>query len=601
SNASTILFVVSASFTLLPMQEFNEKAAKKITKTNYNKVVKPGTRNTTCHKCLLCHIKNVISNASTQHSHDVEVKAIFEFYLSQFGYLSPQARNIHSGALISVESVKKAVSEFQAFAGLNITGELDYETRHTMSLPRCGVQDIVGRGGDSRTKRYALQGSRWRVKQLTYKITKYPRSLPASEVDMEIHRALGVWGAVIPLNFTRKTKGSVHIEIRFEKGEHGDGDPFDGPGGTLAHAFYPFKGGDAHFDETETWTIGSDKGTNLLQAATHEFGHALGLSHSDVKTSLMAPFYRGYQPQIKLDVDDILGIQALYGKRPQTDIGPKEVSKPTGKEDPKLCKDASFDTIFNSSAGDIYVFKGKHYWKLAEKGITAGYPQLISKAWVGLPDDIDAAFTHQNGKTYFFKGSEYWKYVGKKMDGDYPKKISEGFPGIPDNLDAALVWGGNGKFYFFKGSQFWRFDPTQKPPVRNTYPKLISSWEGIPNNLDAILTFDNGFTYFFKKGQYYRFDDFSFAVDAADPPFPRPVSYWWFGCKDEALDSLVRRRGDDLDSRESDVDDLMLDADDARNTPHDTLSAMAKDSAGAVSREIVMIGVVSLLVIVRTM
>ena len=65
------------------------------------------------------------------------------------------------------------------------------------------------------------------------------------------------------------------------------------------------------------------------------------------------------------------------------------------------------------------------------------------------------------------------------------------------------------------GSEFWRFDHTQKPPVRNTYPKAISSWEGIPDNLDAVLTFDNGFTYFFKKGLYYRFDDFSFAVSAS--------------------------------------------------------------------------------------
>jgi matrix metalloproteinase-14 (membrane-inserted) len=52
-------------------------------------------------------------------------------------------------------------------------------------------------------------------------------------------------------------------------------------------------------------------GTNLLQTAAHEFGHSLGLSHSDNNGALMAPFYRGFETKPRLNEDDIKAIQVI--------------------------------------------------------------------------------------------------------------------------------------------------------------------------------------------------------------------------------------------------------------------------------------------------
>merc|ERR1712215_106095 len=210
-------------------------------------------------------------------------------------------------------SVEEAVKNFQEFAGLAATGELDDETITLMSLPRCGVKDVIAPSSGNSSK-YQVQGSRWQKRSLSYRVTRYSQKMTRVQVDADVKEAFRFWSDATTLKFVKRNSGDVDIQIGFFTFSHGDADPFDGRGGTLAHAFFPRYGGDVHLDDSEEWSANSNRGTNFLQTMTHEIGHSLGLSHSRVSASIMAPFYRGWDSDFKLHIDDIRGIQALYGK-----------------------------------------------------------------------------------------------------------------------------------------------------------------------------------------------------------------------------------------------------------------------------------------------
>jgi len=99
----------------------------------------------------------------------------------------------------------------------------------------------------------------------------------------------------------------------------------------LAHALQPggTLGGDIHFNTDFDWVdeptdTGFDLDIDLFTVAVHEFGHALGLDHSDVFGSVMNPFYSGGRRT--LTADDIAGIQSIYGPRPAADLVPEPTS-----------------------------------------------------------------------------------------------------------------------------------------------------------------------------------------------------------------------------------------------------------------------------------
>lgn len=131
----------------------------------------------------------------------------------------------------------------------------------------------------------------------------------------EIARAMAQWSNVVKVTWAQGYSATANqtVNILWATYAHGDAYPFDGPGGMLAHTFYPANpnpepiAGDMHLDDSETWGIGVN--TDLYSVTLHELGHALGLGHSDNPTDVMYPYYK---MQTTLQAGDIAAIQTMY-------------------------------------------------------------------------------------------------------------------------------------------------------------------------------------------------------------------------------------------------------------------------------------------------
>ncbi|KAF0289578.1 Matrix metalloproteinase-24 [Amphibalanus amphitrite] len=382
-----------------------------------------------------------------------------------------QGQRAGSGQL---QSLSSKLAEFQQFAGLPVTGLMDDATVAKMRQPRCGTPDHpVSRRRHRRRKRHNLQGSRWRKREIKYKIVSWPSERDHQRTRQELRQAFRAWRDVSAMTFTEVDASSevkADITIGFEYSDHGDGEPFDGPGGTLAHAFFPIYGGDAHFDKSEPWVVGptAGEGFDLFTVATHEFGHSLGLAHSNETTALMAPFYQ--PPSLDRDIvtqDDIEAIQELYGKNPDRlgdDRDRAADDHQGGEADPALCREGSLDALFTVTVrgrSRTYLFRGASYWRLADDGVMAGYPRDIADRWGGVPayvdavlvysprpaaadtlfffkTTIDAVNTWKDGRTYFFKGDDYYKISDANIQvyPDYPRRTGPDWFGCPGTEDS---------------------------------------------------------------------------------------------------------------------------------------------------------------------
>lgn len=197
----------------------------------------------------------------------------------------------------------------------------------TDSIPSCPVTDLQVASA------FMVLG-RWpqRFFPLSWSVVKYlqpglPASaLPKSDQKQAVRDALAAWAEVADLAFEERLDGdtTARLLVSFEPKSHGD---WDFEERVLAHAYFPDDtevpgtaiAGDTHIYNKWQWAIGvppSFPGMvgpfDLKWVLVHEFGHALGIGHSDVEMSIMYP---AIHKQRALHDDDKTAIISLYGER----------------------------------------------------------------------------------------------------------------------------------------------------------------------------------------------------------------------------------------------------------------------------------------------
>uniref|UniRef100_A0A7N8XJY7 Matrix metalloproteinase-9 n=1 Tax=Mastacembelus armatus TaxID=205130 RepID=A0A7N8XJY7_9TELE len=280
----------------------------------------------------------------------------------------------------------------------------------------------------------------------------------------------------------------------------------------------------ASYDEDTKWGFCPDKGYSLFLVAAHEFGHALGLEHSNIRDALMYPMY-SYVENFSLHKDDVEGIQYLYGPDPtapqpvtpttnpypdpeETDPTDEPTEPPTTTTtttrpvDPTkdACKVTSFDAI-TVIEKELHFFKDGHYWTMSTMNELRG-PFSVSQRWPGLPVVIDSAFEEPlTKKLYFFSGTRFWVYTGQSVLG--PRSIEKlGLPNNIQKVDGSLQKG-TGKVLLFSGENFWRLD-VKAQKIDTGYPKYTDAvFGGVPSDSHDVFQY-KGHTYFCRDRFYWR-------------------------------------------------------------------------------------------------
>ncbi|KAF7135031.1 hypothetical protein RHSIM_Rhsim08G0058100 [Rhododendron simsii] len=248
-------------------------------------------------------------------------------YLEAFGYLNYSPNQAHANDDNFDDSLEAAIKTYQLNYHLKTTGALDAQTVSQMTAPRCGVPDIINgtnwmRGGKKEANHthntihtvshFTFFSGNPKWPPTRYQLTYAFAPQTSSDAISAVTRAFNTWASQTQFKFSQSQNfASADLKIGFYRGDHGDGAPFAGPNGVLAHAFPPTNGR-FHYNADHSFSVNPIAGSfHLETVALHEIGHLLGLGHSEFQDAIM---WSAIPPAtVKgLNDDDIQGIKTLY-------------------------------------------------------------------------------------------------------------------------------------------------------------------------------------------------------------------------------------------------------------------------------------------------
>tara|TARA_Y100000593_G_scaffold94628_1_gene194738 strand:- start:1357 stop:2214 length:858 start_codon:yes stop_codon:yes gene_type:complete len=225
-----------------------------------------------------------------------------ETYLRNFGYLD----DVTDPTAELPDRIKAA----QQVLNLPEDGEVGERTYKAMlTTPRCGCPDVI------RSRAEAKRMNQWfrrKAKEgLTYHVIGYVKGLSEALQEEIYIRAWTSWENVCGLKMIRKRDENADIIIDASASRR---EEFGSAGNVLAWAYLPR--GDQHtrqllmkMDLAENWIDDpKQRGILMENVACHEFGHLLGLDHTQIAGELLFPTYdrQVSKPQRRYDIPQVV-------------------------------------------------------------------------------------------------------------------------------------------------------------------------------------------------------------------------------------------------------------------------------------------------------